>query len=365
MPNTNANKNNTAEMIEVKDLEFDSKNPRFPESIASGPTEILLEKFIKDERLLEIVDSIGSHDFFHGEPLLVVKNKRNRKYKVVEGNRRLAALKLLTRELTPPSGRISIVDSIDEAQFRPKEVPCIVFDEEASVMRYLGFRHITGVKAWGALQKARYAKRLWDVYAGFDVDIGLKKLAKEIGSKPNYVGQMLASLNLYEIAEKENFFDLELMSTDVEFSVLTTALSYKNIADFIGLESSSDIKGEGVDADSLKDIFDWLFVSKNNSKPVVPDSRDLKKLAAIVGDGDSTRELRVNRQINDAYELSKGPESALTDSLRLINRRIESAQKLAMKTAEISVVHKEITAEIVEKSEYLKLIINKPKSKKK
>lgn len=365
------NQNNTVKLLPVKDLYFDAKNPRFPEAIASGPTEKLLEKFIKDERLLEIVDSIGNHDFFHGEPLLVLeddsvkKNSKSKKiYRVVEGNRRLAALKLLTRELNPPSGRLSIIDSIDEAQFRPTEVPCIIFEDENSVMRYLGFRHITGVKAWGALQKARYAKRLWDHYRHLDSDIGLKKLAKEIGSKPDYVGQMLTSLSLYEIAEEDNFFDLEINSADIEFSILTTALSYKNILNYLGLESRVVVNTNNVNRDCLKNIFDWLFVTKNNSKPVIPDSRDLKKLAAILASPEATKELEVNRQVNDAFELSKGPESALTDSLRLINRRIDASQKLAMKTPEITPVHKEVASEILNKAEYLHGIMMMPKSKK-
>ncbi len=359
------NQNNSVELLDVKFLDFDKKNPRFPESIASGPTDKLLEKFIKDERLLEIVDSIGNHDFFHGEPLLVVeetkKNARIKKYKVVEGNRRLAALKLLNREISPPSGRLSIIDSINEAVYRPEKVPCIIFDDEDSVMRYLGFRHITGVKAWGALQKARYAKRLWDHYKSEDVEVGLKKLAKEIGSKSDYVGQMLTSLKLYEIAEGENFFGLDINSSDIEFSVLTTALSYKNILNYLGLDSRSDISAEAIKLNELKNIFDWLFYAKEHVKPVIPDSRDLKKLAVILASPQATKELELNRQVNEAYELSKGPESALTDSLRLINRRIDSSQKLAMKTPEITVEHKEVSAEIVNKATYLNHIIAMPK----
>lgn len=354
--------------LAVKNLQFDEKNPRFPESIASGPTEVLLEKFIKDERLLEIVDSIGNHDFFHGEPLVVVPIKskaKEQQYKVVEGNRRLAALKLLNYELKSPSGRLSIVDSVDTAKFRPAEVPCIIFSDEEKVMRYLGFRHITGVKSWGALQKARYAKRLWDHYKDLKPEEGLKKLAKEIGSRSDYVGQILTSLHLYEMAESENFFGLDLLSSQIEFSVLTTALSYKNITDFIGLDSRVDLSAAKVDKENIKNLFDWLFVAPDQRKPVVPDSRDLKKLAAILPSKDAVNELKVSRQLIDAYEMSKGPEVALLESLRAINRRLDGCQKLVIQTPDITIEHRQLAESILNKADYLFDTANKPKRIKK
>lgn len=361
---------NEVKMLPVKQLTFDSKNPRFPSEIASGPTELLLEKFIKDERLLEIVDSIGNHDFFHGEPLLVVPLKKSAKanaasFKVVEGNRRLAALKLLSGELQSPSGRLSIIDSVESAEYRPDIVPCIVFDDEEKVMRYLGFKHITGVKAWGALQKARYAKRLWAYYENLPADEGLKKLAKEIGSRSDYVGQILCSLRLYEVAEAENFFGLDVTSNQIEFSVLTTALSYKNIADFIGLQSRSDIAADGLNEDHLKNIIDWLFVSPDHRKPVVPDSRDLKKLAAVVCSEDALKELRINRQLAEAYELSKGPEVALLEAMRLIGRRLDSCQQLAMKSPKKSSEVLEVAESLVVKAEYLETIMRQTRRSRK
>ena len=353
-------------LLPVRNLKFDEKNPRFPEAIARGPTEVLLEKFIKDERLLEIVDSIGNHDFFHGEPLVVVPIKsksksKEQEYKVVEGNRRLAALKLLSRELQSPSGRLSIIDSVEGAAFRPEEVPCIIFSDENKVMRYLGFRHITGVKSWGALQKARYAKRLWAHYKDLKPEEGLKKLAKEIGSRADYVGQILTSLQLYEMAEAENFFGLELLSSQIEFSVLTTALSYKNITDFIGLDSRTDLWAKDVDKENVKNLFDWLFVAPDQRKPVVPDSRDLKKLAAILPSKDAVKELRASRQLVDAYEMSKGPEAALLESLRTINRRLDACQKLVVQTPDITSEHRELAQSILNKADYLYSMANKPK----
>ncbi|WP_162996008.1 ParB N-terminal domain-containing protein [Acidovorax sp. 1608163] len=340
-----------SEALPVHQLTFDSENPRFPKEIASGPTDKLLERFIRDERLQEIVDSIGNHGFFPGEPLLVVSAEEKDEFgddlfKVVEGNRRLAALKLLSGELTPPSGRTNIAEAIEKAEFRPQKVPCLIFDNEQEVLRYLGFRHITGVKAWGALQKARYAARLWETYKNKPLDEGLKLLAKEIGSRSDYVGQMLTSLAIYDRAEKSKFFGLDLSPDDIEFSVLSTALSYANITDYLNLDSRTDLRLKGIDDKATQDLFDWLFVSTNKQKPVVSESRDLRKLAAIVNSADAVKELKANRQLNEAYELSKGPEVALADLLRVANLKINSALSMVWKANSVSEQHELLAMQI-------------------
>lgn len=314
-----------SDVLPVSQLRFDKRNPRFPTDVANGSEDLLLERFVRDERLLEIIDSIGDQGYFPGEPLLVVPTGRG-KYTVVEGNRRLAALKLLTGELEPPSGRISIENAVKEAKFRPDVVPCLIFDKENQILRYLGFRHITGIKAWGALQKARYMERLLaENYSDVPLSDGLKLLARETGSKPGYLGQMLSALALYKEAESSNFFGLEIDSSDIDFSILSTSLSYSTIVDYLGLEGRADINLEALHQDHLKDIFLWLFVKKSNQKSVVGESRNLKRLAAVVASSAATKHLKISGLLDEAFEYSKGPATALTESLVHAERRLKAA----------------------------------------
>jgi hypothetical protein len=334
-------------MLEVARLDFDRNNPRFPQKIAQGPVQDLLQRFVRDERLLEIVESIGNHGFFPGEPLLVVPEGRGR-YRVVEGNRRLAALKLLTGQLEPPAGRTSIEEAVAAAEFRPEEVPCLAFDDENEILRYLGFRHITGIKAWSALQKARYAELMYQKYKTLPEDEGLRLLARETGSRRDTVGQMLTALKLYDRAEEKNFFGLPIVPEQIEFSVLGTALSYAALTEFLGLDSRSDIKVKGLQERALKDLFDWLFVVEGRSKPIVTESRNLRKLAAVVSSDTAVKELRKSGNLDQAYELSSGPEEALADSLRTALRRLETAQALVPKVPKISEEHLELAEGLAE-----------------
>jgi ParB-like nuclease domain len=327
--------------IEVSLLDFDQKNPRFPKEVAEGSVELLLERFVRDERLLEIIDSIGDQGYFPGEPLLVVPTKGGR-YTVVEGNRRLAALKLLTGELEAPEGRISVEKAVDEAKVRPESVPCLVFKRENQILRYLGFRHITGIKSWSALQKARYVQRLRNEnYANHPIEEGLRLLARETGSKASYMGQVLTALALYEQAERENFFGLEVSADDIDFSILSTALSYANIAEYLGLEGRTDLDLESLNKRHLKNLFLWLFVAKNNQKSIVGESRNLKKLAAIVASPNAVKELLKEGRLDEAFEYSKGPAIALTEALLHVERRLNAAWQWIPKVAELNRDHQD------------------------
>lgn len=311
--------------IPVDQLHFDPENPRFPIEVASGPTDALIERFIRDERLAEIIGSIADQGYFQGEPLLVVQTGTDH-YEVIEGNRRLAALKLLTKEYAAPENRPSIVDAVESAANRPSPVPCLVFSNRDQILRYLGFRHITGIKSWSSLQKARYLKQMREKFFANESEADqLVKLAREIGSRADYVGQMLAALALYDRAERQNFYDIKGFNPDeVEFSVLATALSYTNICEYVGLDSRQDIVGRRVSDDNLKNVIDWLFATRDQ-RSVIGESRNLKKLAAVVASPDATASLVVSRNLDAAFQLSKGPAEALSGALRDIEKRLKQA----------------------------------------
>ena len=314
------------EYLPVAMLDFDPHNPRFPDIVNTGPVNELIERFIRDERLLEIITSIADQGYFDGEPLLVVRASQDR-YHVIEGNRRLAALKLLTGELPVPPGRTSIDDVREGAEQRPAKVPCLVFPHEDKIMRYLGFRHITGIKSWGSLQKARNIKKMRDrFYAGVVGKDELTALAREIGSRSDYVAQMLTALNLYERAEIKNFYDVKgLDPQEIEFSVLSTAISYTNIATYVGLEGRQDMAGANVKDENLKNLLSWMFVARGDQKPVLGDSRNLKQLAAVVESTAATAVLLKNGNLDAAYQLSRGPAQALSLALKAVERKLQDA----------------------------------------
>jgi ParB-like chromosome segregation protein Spo0J len=82
------------EFIPLEKLKLDNKNPRLPSNFNNKSENDIIEWMLEDESIIELMLAIGQHDFFVGEALLVVKNGDG--FTVVEGNRRLTSLKLLS-----------------------------------------------------------------------------------------------------------------------------------------------------------------------------------------------------------------------------------------------------------------------------
>ncbi|MGH9894460.1 MAG: hypothetical protein ACREA0_21260, partial [bacterium] len=80
-------------MHTVASLHLDAKNPRLGrETQARAPRDIIQYLFEHDDAL-EVAESIASRGYFPNEPVLAIREAG--KLIVIEGNRRLAALKAL------------------------------------------------------------------------------------------------------------------------------------------------------------------------------------------------------------------------------------------------------------------------------
>lgn len=323
---------NEIQYIETGKLDFDPENPRFYRlNDRAGSDDAVIEEMLDDESVQDLMLSIGEQDYFPGEPLLVVK--KGKKFVVVEGNRRLAAVKLLNGDLKAPKKKEKGVQVIlDEATYKPKLLPCLVYKNREDVLRYIGYRHITGVKEWDALSKAKYLKELSDTfYQGTRYDVLFKSLAKEIGSKAYYVGLLLTSLNLYEQALDEDFFDLPMNETDVDFSYITTALGYKNITDWLGLEDRNDLDAENLDLDNLNKLFAWFFVRDQHGETIIGESRGIKKLNKIVASEAAVDNLIKSKNIEEAYLYTNGQEEALEEALNLAESSLKVVWDMLLK----------------------------------
>jgi hypothetical protein len=280
---------NGIEYIALDKLEFDPKNPRLPmDLIGIKDDTAILTHMLRDESLLELMKSIGENGYSRSEPLLVVQN--GKKYTVVEGNRRLAALKLLSNPQLATIRQKSIDEIISGKNQTPTSLPCIKHNKRDDVLDYLGYRHITGVKSWGALEKARYLQQLYKKHnTKKGTEENFKKLAKMIGSKSDYVGKLLAALSLYEYSNNKAYFGIKINEEDINFSILSTAIGYGNIYVFIGLDSSTDIDTSHINQENFEFLFKRLF----DPEVKIEESRDLKALNAIIG---STSALEIYKE---------------------------------------------------------------------
>jgi hypothetical protein len=360
MPTTGHQKE--IEHLLLNQLHFDPQNPRFSRYFAKvqQPEADIIELMIKNENVQELMGSIGEQGYFVGEPLLVAKDGKNR-YIVVEGNRRLAALKLLIGELVDKE-LPSITHLRKTAKIRPEQdVPCIVFEKRSQILRYLGYRHITGAKRWDSLSKARYLEELRNTFfADLSLTEQLKSIAQEIGSKPSYVAQMLTGLTVFEHARQNNFYGLQRVDeVDIDFGVLTTALARPVIAGYIGLENPRDIAAENLDSDKAKQLFSWMFAQDTQGYTILGESRNIGKLAAVMANKSAVDTLVKTGNLDTAYLFSDGQVAAFAKVLNIANKKLREVSELTLDISDFTDEHLQQIENIADLAEDIQSRIRK------
>ena len=154
----------------IASLHLDAKNPRLGRETQSRAPREIIQYLFEHDIALEIADSIATRGFFPNEPLLAIKE--NGRTVVIEGNRRLAALKALRepgllegsneRKVERLSRRITDLQSI-------AMVPVTIAPSRRATDRQIAGRHIgRSVLAWTAENQASFI--LDKLEEGYDND---------------------------------------------------------------------------------------------------------------------------------------------------------------------------------------------------
>lgn len=157
--------------VSVSKLLLDTQNARLAEDQASQPDAILALARLQGPRLVALAKDIVENGL---DPLnllaVVAMDGSNRRYRVLEGNRRTLALKALE---TPsvvgpalkPAERKALARLSARYQDNPvEEVNCILFESEDEAqhwikLRHTGLNHGAGLTEWDSDEKDRYDAR--------------------------------------------------------------------------------------------------------------------------------------------------------------------------------------------------------------
>lgn len=317
-------------------LLLDSDNPRLPKSLHGKNETEILEYMLLDASLIELMLAIGKNNFFPGEQLLVVKLDNNT-YKVVEGNRRLSALKLLNNPQLVSVQKSKIQQVLEETTYRPTDIPVLVFEKEDDIHNYLGYRHITGIKEWKLLEKARYLYNLWkSAYNDLSINEASKELAKSIGSRTDYVRRVLIGFEIYKKIEDEKFYRIHgLDDTSFYFNYIADSLNKSNIAEYIGVDMKNinDNYVNGINDENLENWTRWLFDKDKDGKTrLIGDSDNLAALNKVLGNSVARDAFIVNKlSLDDSVELTGEFDDQFLNFIYAALRDLENADRLVTK----------------------------------
>lgn len=278
----------TAPKIEyapIDTLKLDPANPRLGRRVASP--KLLQEEVLdimSDWTLDELAESFLASGFWPQEAVIAVKEKLygQTQLVVVEGNRRLAALKYLKMavEGKPHS---SYWAGLVAGRTVPKDlfesVPYILVGSRKDVSAYLGFRHVTGIKEWNPAEKAEYIAKLID-----SDNLSYEEVSKKIGSKAPTVRQHYISYRLLLQLEQQE--DVSIEAVENKFSVLYLSLRTQGVQKYLSIDiqappNKAKTPVPKVHLKNLVNFSRWLFGDEKHT-PLFTDSRNVDSFGKIL-----------------------------------------------------------------------------------
>ena len=271
----------------------------------------------------------------------------------------MCAVKLLNDPTLAQSKKKSVLASSVEAKYKPKKLPAILYDTREQILDYLGYRHITGIKEWDSLAKAKYLEQLFEREKTGKPTERFKKLARGIGSRGDYVARLLTGLKVFNKIAGSDFFGIkELDEESIDFSVLITALSYKDIASYLGLKRSDDPTLPGLNRKRLRELTEWLFEKVDGNRARIGESRELKKLNAVVKSPKALAAFRSGSPLSLAVLLTGEPTIVFRKALNQSRGQLQIARDHSHLIKDPTAGDSDLLVEIQEIAQDLKLVVD-------
>ncbi len=287
-PDTGGTVSLRPESLAITALYLDPNNPRFADLDQIKPVadEHVADPVVQDramskimnprfevEQLKESVESIG---FLPIDRLVVVELPEQGRYKVVEGNRRLAALKALYSEHVAHETTLAphVLDSI-------ATVPVLVIDAPDNQLRdhyariYQGVRHLASVRSWGPYQQAQ-----------------LVGLMLEEGKSLQDIKEVLGMSKQRITSLRRVYYAMAQMQEDDEYAEYVKPNLFSHFEEALGRPDVrkwlewDDNGSRANSSEHLSLLYSWIVgpeVDGSRLDPKVNDAKDFRFLPAVLG----------------------------------------------------------------------------------
>ena len=349
--------------IPLDNLELDSENPRLAEEHQSGTQPDILKVLYEEFDLEEIAYSMAENGYFDEEPIVVIpknlpknfnwsddtnktqpnlenliKENKNIRFIVIEGNRRIATAMLLTHKALRERIKIRSGDFPTPNKQASEDllmIPAIVYKSREGISPYLGVRHITGVLKWESYVKAKYitTRIEGEMRKGSSIEQGIKEIQRKVGDRTDVIKRQYIFYKVFEQARD----DINFNTDDIidRFSLITVALGSPSIRNFIGVPSYKDAKLNKplVPNNKLRNfeaLLTWIYGRGKEIRPILTDSRKIpSRLAPILADKEATEYLLKYGNLEEAYERSGGEREFVKKKINNALRAVQNALQYA------------------------------------
>ncbi len=208
------------------------------------------------------------------------------------------------------------------------EVPAFALSNRSEVSRYFGFRHISGLKTWGAEAKSRYLWLQVEESAKSGEGSPFYQVGRQVGSNAAGVRTAYNAFNLLRGAEQLGVrADIEYVRTR-RFGVWTRLLGTANVPSYMGIRNDRGAsylqvkqRAEQLNPKRAAEVLQDLKPREGKRNAVLADSRDVTDYSDVLG---NKRALEVLREYDNlALAVQVVSEGRLGDRLNSIIDSVE------------------------------------------
>ena len=303
--------------------------------------------------MAELKKSILANGYVPMERIIVIPYEHKREcFLVVEGNRRVAALKSLLQE-----HKEGVVD-LSQAQVTSfSKIPCAVLQAEGKDLIHaqrviMGIRHITGPREWGAYQQAQLIVELRDIE-----NQDFQSIANHLGLSVVEVGRRYRAMRaLKEMEDDELYAD---RATFEHYRLFHELVSLPDVRAHFGWDDDSL---KFLDKQRAREFYELISPHSNEQAPKVRTYADVRKLKLIVPHPKAVAVLLdPEKSLTEAIEIAESivhepivESQSLTEVMREIGRALSKLDVLAVTNLEPSEV--KAINDIITRLEQLKKI---------
>lgn len=300
----------TTAKASIARLQLDRDSPRLMDREEHATDQSFIAR-LHSAGLDDLLQSISTNGYLDIEPLIAMGTADSDELTVLEGNRRLAALRLLrepelaSRIAAPTSVRITVPKVEDSLRHTLDEVTVYRVEKRDHARAFIGFKHINGTAKWSAYAKARFAA---DWYR--EGEVGIDRIASALGDRHGTVKRMVAAIYVLEQATGERLFDIEDRCTPkFNFAHLFAALSRSQYQEYLGLASDwppDEPRPAPVPREKLaclREVLLWIYGSTAADIPptVRTMNPDIRRLGEVLPHAEAREILAAGYALHQAH----------------------------------------------------------------
>ena len=278
-----------ARTLSLEQLFLDPNNPRFSserdrttsESKISDPKiqEKTLKKMSENFGVKEVRDSILRNGFLTMDRIVVRPiDGYGDKYVVVEGNRRLSALKSLYRLIEDGEINEEGIDEeyLEKLKVSTQAIEVLLYKGTSNDIswRLQGIRHISGIKEWSPAQQANLVARLKDEGSSFT----------EVGQQFGLSGKAIGRLYRVHkaLSQMRNDDEYGEKAQNDQFTLFDEAYKHKAVRDWLEWDNDENYKYKNTT--NLKQFYSWIAPDEEDEEKRrrIKDPRHMRYFAELL-----------------------------------------------------------------------------------